>query len=65
MFLEIPATDINDVDISTALQFPKEQIDQETCPEEFQVRFCGVINACKVVTVAHKCHSKIGIFLSF
>ena len=49
MFLEIPATDLNDVDISTALQFPSEQIDQETCPEEFQVRFCGVINACKVV----------------
>ena len=49
VFLEIPATDLNDVDISTALQFPKEQIDQERCPEEFQVRFCGVINACKVV----------------
>ena len=49
VFLEIPATDLNDVDISPALRFPSEQIDQETCLEEFQVHFCAVINACKVV----------------
>lgn len=39
---------LNDMDISTALRFPSEQIDEEICPEEFQVHFCGVINACRV-----------------
>lgn len=49
VLLEIPATDLNDVDISTALRLPSEQIDQEICPKELQVRFSGVINVCKVI----------------
>ena len=48
MFLEIPTTDLNHEDISTALRLPSELIDQEMYPEGFQVRIFSVINLCKV-----------------